>query len=113
MQTSNRILDDLAKVAGGAAASFSGLKSEIETVIRHQLQRLLADADVVPRDEFDAIRAVAVKARTEQEKLEKRVATLETQLGIRKSPAKKAKTTAKSKASAKSSKSAKRPPKAG
>ena len=101
MQTSNRILDDLAKVAGGAASSFSGLKNEIESVIRQQMARLLSEADVVPRDEFDAIKAVAVKARSEQEKLEKRIGALEAKLGL------KAKTATKSKAKPKSAKAAK------
>jgi len=103
MQTSNRLLDDLAKVAGGAASSFSGLKNEIENMIRQQMQRLLADADVVPRDEFDAIKAVAIKAREEQEKLEKRLSALEAQMD----PQKPEKSTAKSKAKPKSSGAAK------
>ncbi len=103
MQTSNRLLDDLAKVAGGAASSFSGLKNEIEALIRQQMGRLLSDADVVPREEFDAIKAVAVKARTEQEKLEKRVKALETHLGIKPAVQSKAKTATKSKAKPKSS----------
>ena len=106
MQTSNRILDDLAKVAGGAASSFSGLKNEVESMIRQQLQRLLADADVVPRDEFDAIKAVATKARSEQENLEKRVSALEAQLGTKKPVAAKSKTSTKSTPKKKSSNSA-------
>ena len=100
MQTTNRLFDDLAKVAGGAASSFSGLKNEFESMIRHQMQRLLADADVVPRDEFDAIKAVAAKARSEQEKLEKRVSTLEARLVAK--PKKPSKPKAKSKSTAKS-----------
>jgi len=103
MQTSNRLLDDLAKVAGGAASSFSGLKSEIENMIRQQMQRLLSDADVVPRDEFDAIKAVAIKARMEQEKLEQRLSALESQLA----PQKAEKTATKSKAKPKSTGTAK------
>ncbi len=109
MPTSNRILDDLAKVAGGAASSFSGLKNEIESVIRQQLQRLLADADVVPRDEFDAIRAVAVKARSEQEKLEKRVSALEARLKTGGATGAKGKTATKSRAKPKSTRTVKKP----
>ncbi len=109
MPTSNRILDDLAKVAGGAASSFSGLKNEIESVIRQQLQRLLADADVVPRDEFDAIRAVAVKARSEQEKLEKRVSALEARLKTGEATGTKGKTATKSRAKPKSTRTVKKP----
>ena len=80
MQTSNRILDDLAKVANGAASTLSGVKPEIETFVHQQLQRLLKDADLVKREEFDVIKAVAVKARAEQEKLEARVKSLEIKL---------------------------------
>jgi len=105
MQTSNRFFDDLAKVAGGAASSFSSLKNEINSMIHQQMQRLLADADVVPRDEFDAIKAVATKARTEQEKLEKRVSALEARLGVK--PAAKAKTRTKAKTATKSKPKAK------
>jgi BMFP domain-containing protein YqiC len=94
MQTSNRLLDDLAKVANGAASTLTGMKSEVETVIRQQLQRLLNDADLISREEFDAIKAVATKARAEQEKLELRIKNLEAKLGGKKAPAK-AKTTAK------------------
>ncbi len=77
MQTSNRILDDLARVASGAASAIAGLRGEIETVVRHQMERLLADLDMVPRDEFEAVKAMAAKARAEQEKLTRQVARLE------------------------------------
>ena len=80
MQTSNRFLDDLAKVASGAASTLSGMKSEVEIFIHQQLQRLLKDADLVKREEFDVIKAVAVKARAEQERLEVRIKNLETKL---------------------------------
>ncbi len=91
MQTSNRILDDLAKVAGGAASTLTGVKSEIENLVRQQLQRLLNDVDLVTREEFDAIKAVAVKAREEQEKLEARVQELEVQLKPKKATSKRKK----------------------
>ena len=88
MQTSNRILDDLAKVANGAASTLSGMKSEVETFIHQQLKRLLKDADLVKREEFDVIKAVAVKARAEQEKLEVRIKNLEAKLTLTKASAK-------------------------
>ena len=88
MQTSNRILDDLAKVANGAASTLSGMKSEVETFVHQQLQRLLKDADLVKREEFDVIKAVAVKARTEQEKMEVRIKSLEAKLTSTKTSAK-------------------------
>ncbi|MAN81389.1 MAG: hypothetical protein CMM77_03120 [Rhodospirillaceae bacterium] len=80
MQTSNRIFDDLAKVANGAVATLAGIKDEVETMIRQQVERYLADGNLVPRDEFDAMAEVAKNARAAQEKLEARVAKLEAQL---------------------------------
>ena len=94
MQTSNRFFDDLAKVAGGAASTLTGLKSEIETAIRHQIQNFINDADLVKREEFDAIKAVAIKARTEQEKLELRLKKIEKNINTQ-SHQKKAKKTTK------------------
>jgi BMFP domain-containing protein YqiC len=90
MQTRSRIFDDLAKVAGGAVSTLGGIKAEIEVLVRQQIERLLLNADMVPRDEFDAVKAVAAKARSEQEKLEIRVQALEKKLGV-KAPARKAK----------------------
>jgi len=78
MQTQNRFFDDLARVAAGAMGTFSGVKSEVETRIREQLERVLASMDVVSREEFEAVKAMAAKARSEQEDLQKRVAGLET-----------------------------------
>ncbi|MBX9633794.1 MAG: accessory factor UbiK family protein [Magnetospirillum sp.] len=80
MQTQNPFFDDLARMAGGALGALSGLKAEVEGLVRQQFERLMAGADMVPRDEFDAVRALAIKARTEQEDLEVRVAALEAKL---------------------------------
>ena len=91
MQTNNRILDDLAKVANGAVSTLVGVKSEIEASVRQQLDRLLSEMDLVPRDEFDAMKAVAIAARTEQEKQEKRIAALEAQIANQEIPTFKAK----------------------
>ena len=100
MQTRSRIFDDLTKVAGGAVSTLGGIKAEIEVLVRQQIDRLLLNADMVPRDEFDAVKAVAAKARSEQEKLEIRVQALEKKLGV-KAPARKAKPQAKSKTASK------------
>ena len=100
MQTRSRIFDDLAKVAGGAVSTLGGIKAEIEVLVRQQIERLLLNADMVPRDEFDAVKAVAAKARSEQERLEKRVQALEKKLDV-KAPARKAKPQAKSKTASK------------
>jgi BMFP domain-containing protein YqiC len=80
MQTQNRFFDDLARVAAGAMETLSGVRSEIETRIREQLERVLAGMDLVSRDEFEAVKAMAAKARAEQEDLQKRIAGLESRL---------------------------------
>jgi BMFP domain-containing protein YqiC len=77
MQVENRFLDDLARVANGALGALSGVRSEIEAMVKQRVERLLADMDLVTRDEFEAVKAVAAKARSEQENLEARVAALE------------------------------------
>ena len=77
MQSQNRFFDDLARVAAGAMGSLSGVKSEVESRIRDQLERVMAGMDLVTRDEFEAVKAMAAKARGEQEDLAKRVAELE------------------------------------
>jgi BMFP domain-containing protein YqiC len=91
MQTQNRLLDDLARVAGGAFGALAGLCSEIEDMVKQRLERLLADLDHVPREEFDAVRAMAEKARTAQEALEKRVEALEAALADAQKPQTRAK----------------------
>jgi BMFP domain-containing protein YqiC len=77
----NRILDDLAKVAAGALSGVSGLKQEAEARMRQQFERVLAGMAVVNREEFEAVKAMAVRAREEQEKLGARLSALEARLG--------------------------------
>jgi BMFP domain-containing protein YqiC len=93
MQTQNRLFDDLARVAGGAFSTVAGLRTEIEDLVKQRLERLLADMDHVPREEFDAVRVMAEKARLEQEALQKRVEALEEALAAASKPSRtKAKT---------------------
>jgi hypothetical protein len=80
MQSENRFFDDLARVASGAFGAIAGLRTEVETLVRQRFERLLADMDLVQREEFDAVKAMAARARTEQEDLAIRVADLETRL---------------------------------
>jgi BMFP domain-containing protein YqiC len=113
MQTKGRIFDDIARVANGAITTLAGIKGEIDAVVRQRIERLLAEADLVPRDEFDAVKAMAANARAGQEALRKRIDDLEARLAgatPKKSKAKpkpaaavnaKAKPKAKPKASAK------------
>ncbi len=88
MQVDNRLLDDLARVASGAFGALSGVRGEVEARLKHQFERILSEMDLVPREEFDAVKAMAAKARQEQEALEKRVAALESALSAKKSTAK-------------------------
>jgi BMFP domain-containing protein YqiC len=80
MQTDNRLLDDLSRIATGAFAALSGVREEAELRLREQFEKVLARMDVVPREEFEAVRTMAVRAREEQEKLEARLAALESRL---------------------------------
>ncbi len=80
MESRNRLFDDVAKVAGGAAGTLSGIKGEIESRMRQMLDDLVARLDLVTREEFDAISAVAAKAREEQEILTKRLGEIEAEL---------------------------------
>ena len=77
MQSDNRFLDDAAKLAGGAIGTLAGLKREIEALARQQVERLLARMDLVTRDEFDAVKEMAAKARAEQDDLAARLGALE------------------------------------
>ncbi|HEY1260833.1 MAG TPA: accessory factor UbiK family protein [Stellaceae bacterium] len=82
MQSQNRFFDDLARVAAGAASAVSGVKGEVESRLRAQLERVLAGMDLVSRDEFEAVKAMAAKARAEQEDMARRVAELEARLAV-------------------------------
>ena len=77
MQSQNRFFDDLARVAAGAVGTLSGVKGEVESRLREQLERVLSGMDLVTRDEFEAVKAMAAKARAEQEDLARRVVELE------------------------------------
>ncbi len=77
MQTQNRLLDDLAQLATGAAGGLLGMRREVETRLKEHFRRLFADMDLVSREEFEAVKAMAVKARTEQEAVAARLAALE------------------------------------
>jgi len=80
MQTENRFFADMARVASGALSGFTGLRQELEARFREQVERMLRDMDLVTREEFEAVKAVASTARAEQERLARRVARLEAEL---------------------------------
>lgn len=77
MQSQNRIFDDIARVAAGAMGALTGVRGEVESRIRDQLERLLGGMDLVSREEFEAVKAMAAKAREEQEILQRRLDALE------------------------------------
>ncbi len=80
MQTDNRLFDDLARVASGALSTLAGLREEIEMRIKERFERFAGEVNLVTREEFDAVKAMAAKAREEQEELAARVAALEKRL---------------------------------
>jgi BMFP domain-containing protein YqiC len=80
MQTRNRILDDMARVASGALGTATGLRGEVEALIRERLKRVLGDMELVDREEFEAVKAMAAKARTEQEHMAATIAALKAEI---------------------------------
>lgn len=76
-QTSNRLLDEFARLMADAAGAAQGVKREVEGIVRSQGERMLKDMDVVRREEFEVVKAMAEKARAENERLEARIAALE------------------------------------
>lgn len=77
---SNRILDDFARLMTDAAGAAQGVRRELETAFRAQAERVLNSMDVVQREEFEAVRDMAIAARDENEALAKRVEALEARL---------------------------------
>jgi BMFP domain-containing protein YqiC len=76
-QTTGRFFDELGKLITDAAGAADGVRKEIEGVVRAQAERVLRDLDVVQREEFEAVKAMAQKAREENEALKTRIAELE------------------------------------
>jgi BMFP domain-containing protein YqiC len=83
MQTENPLLDGLARIFTDAAGAASSVRTELDTFMRQRLERLVADMDFVPREEFEAVKAMAAKARSENESLAARLADLEAKLAAK------------------------------
>ncbi len=79
-QTNNRVLDEIAKLMTDAAGAAQGVRREVETLVRSQGERMLRDMDVVSREDFEAVKAMATKAREENEALAARLQRLEAEL---------------------------------
>ena len=80
VSSNNPLLDNLSRLMTDAAGVATGMKREAETAMRAQFERLIRDMDVVSREEFEAVRAMAVAAREENERLAQRLADIESKL---------------------------------
>jgi BMFP domain-containing protein YqiC len=78
--TSNRILDEIARLATDAAGAAQGVRREVETVVRSQAERLIRDMDVASREEVEVLREMVLAAREENERLGERLKALEERL---------------------------------
>ena len=81
MQSENRMFDDFVKMVNGFAGTMAGMGREAESSAREKMREWMGGMDFVSRDEFDAVKAMAAKAREENEALKSRVAALEAKLG--------------------------------
>ncbi|MAC77699.1 MAG: pyrroline-5-carboxylate reductase [Rhodobacteraceae bacterium] len=80
MQTRNKLMDDISQLVTNAMGVAHGAREEAETAMKSMIDRWLADRDFVTREEFDAVRAMAQKAREENTALEARIAALEARM---------------------------------
>jgi BMFP domain-containing protein YqiC len=76
-QTTGRFFDELGKLITDAAGAAQGVRKEVESVVRAQAENILRELDLVQREEFEAVKAMAQKAREENDQLKRRVALLE------------------------------------
>ena len=76
-QTTGRFFDEIGKLITDAAGAADGVRKEVESIVRAQAERVLRDLDVVQREEFEAVKAMAQKAREENDALKARIAELE------------------------------------
>jgi BMFP domain-containing protein YqiC len=85
-QTSNRLFDEFAKLMTDAAGAAQGVRREVETIMKAQGERIVAGMDLVQREEFEAVKEMAAKAREENAQLTERIAKLEAALAAQKLP---------------------------
>ncbi len=86
MQNENKLFDDLARVAGGALGALTGVRDEVESRVRQQVDAVLARLNLVTREEHEAVLAMVAAAREAQERLEKRLDVLERQKPAKSKP---------------------------
>jgi BMFP domain-containing protein YqiC len=89
-KTDNRFFDEMAKAATGAVSALSGAREQIRSEIKTQINRFIAEMDFVPREDFETVEAMAVEARLQNAKLEKRIVELEKRAGVKTAAAPKA-----------------------
>jgi BMFP domain-containing protein YqiC len=80
-QTSSRFFDEIARLMNDATGVAQGVRREFDTLFRTQAERILRDLDVVPREEFEAVKEMAQLAREENEQLKARISALEAKFG--------------------------------
>ena len=80
-QSTNRLLDEFATLMNDMAGGAQGVRREVETVVKSQAERLVSEMDLVQREQFEAVRDMAAKARQENEALKARIEALEARLG--------------------------------
>jgi BMFP domain-containing protein YqiC len=80
-QTRGQFFDDVSRVFSDVAGLADSARREVETLVRAQLERVTANMNLVSREEFEAVREMAVRAREENDRLNQRVAALEAKLG--------------------------------
>lgn len=83
MQTRSKLFDDLSQLMTNAAGVAQGMREEAETVVRGRIERFLADSDLVTREEFEAVRDMAQKAREENAAMAARITALEAALAAK------------------------------
>lgn len=88
-KTENRFFDEFAKMATGAVSAIAGIREQIQSEIRNQMNRFIVEMDFVPREDFEIVESLAREARLQNEKLAARLAILEDRLGIKPVSAKK------------------------
>ncbi|KJE35801.1 hypothetical protein UF64_06695 [Thalassospira sp. HJ] len=88
MQINNRILDDLTRVTNSALGTMTGVKGEVDAMIRQQFEKILMNMDLVTREEYDVVHDVAIRAAERIDALEAKIADLEKRLDAA-APAKK------------------------
>jgi BMFP domain-containing protein YqiC len=77
---SSRFFDELSKLMTNAAGAAQGVRKEVDSLVQSQVERVLNNMNMVKREEFDVVRDMAMMARTENERLEKRIAEIEAKL---------------------------------